>query len=68
MPQLSYSIMGESLVAEIREEVRAVVREELARFLLEIKPFVSDSEEKEIEEDLGKPEDYKKDDFVEVEL
>jgi len=42
--------MGESLVAEIREEVRAVVREELSRFLMEIKPFVSDSEEKEIEE------------------
>ncbi|NPA76322.1 MAG: hypothetical protein GXN93_01030 [Candidatus Diapherotrites archaeon] len=60
--------MGEPLVAEIREEVRAVIREELSRFLMEIKPFVSDSEEKEIEESIGKPRDYRKDEFVEVDL
>ena len=53
--------------AQIREEVRAVVREELARFLMEIKPYVSDTEQREIESEIGSPEDYDED-FVEVEI
>ena len=57
----------ESLVAEIREEVRAVVREELARFMMEIKPYVSDEEQKEIEAEAGSPEDYG-DEFTKVPL
>ncbi len=57
----------ETLAAEIREEVRTVVREELSRFLMEIKPYVTDTEQKNIESKIGSPNDYDND-FVEVDL
>ena len=57
-----------AIVETIRKEVRAVVREELARFLLELKPYVSDDEMKEIEKHIGTPEKYRKDEFEEVKL
>ncbi len=47
------------------EDLRAVVREEMRKVLLEafkeLVPYVSDEEQAEIDEIAGKPEDYDED-------
>lgn len=62
-----YMATDAAIVEEVKKEVRAVVREELARFLLELKPYVTDEEMREIEEQIGSPEDYD-DKFEEAKL
>ena len=48
--------------------LRKVVREEVRRAFLEIMlefiPYVDEDEQKKLEEVLGKPEDYREEDFV----
>jgi hypothetical protein len=69
MLKQQYFYMGAdaAIVYAVRREVRTVVREELARFLLELKPHVTEKEMKELEEQIGSPEDYDND-FEEVQL
>ena len=50
------------------EELRRVVREEVKRALLEalteLLPYVSEDEQKEIEEIAGKPSNYREEEFI----
>ncbi len=65
---INYMSTDAAIVEAIRKEVRAVVREELVHFLLELRPYVTDEEMQEIENKLGNPEKYRKEDFEEVRL
>ncbi len=50
------------------EELRRIVREEVKRALLEalveLLPLVDEDEQKEIEENAGKPSDYREEEFI----
>ncbi|WP_457549800.1 hypothetical protein [Archaeoglobus sp.] len=50
---------------ELEEIIEKKLREALLKVFMEIIPYVSDEEEKEIEEIAGSPEDYDEGDFEE---
>jgi len=51
------------------EELRKIIREEVHRafleVMLELVPYISDEEQREIEHTAGSPEDYCEEDFIE---
>lgn len=56
--------MSSITVDVIRRVVREEVRKALLEVLIELIPYVSDEEQKEIESIASSPEDYDKEDFV----
>jgi len=48
---------------ELEEIIERKVREAILKALMELTPYVSDEEQEEIEEIVGKPEDYDESEF-----
>jgi len=53
------------VITKLEEIIERKLREVLLKVFMEIIPYVSDDEEKEIEEIVGSPEDYNEEDFEE---
>ncbi|MGC1310009.1 MAG: hypothetical protein WA885_22505 [Phormidesmis sp.] len=54
------------LKALIKESMREVLREERLMLCQVLAPFIDDSEQKEIEVELGSPSDYEADELVDM--
>ena len=48
----------------LRKVVREEVRKAFLEIMLEFVPYVSEEEQKELNEALGSPEDYREEDFI----
>lgn len=56
----------QTLKALIKESLREVLREERLNLCQLLMPYVSDEEQSEIEASLGSPDDYNKDEFMDL--
>ncbi len=65
---MSVTIDEEKLYEVVKKAVSDVVKEEIAKLRLQLIPYVSDEEMKEIEELFGSPEGYNDQEFEELEL
>ena len=50
----------------IKESVREVLREERLLFCNMLMPYVSDQEQKELDQELGKPQDYENEELIDM--
>ena len=50
----------------IKESVREVLREERLLLCNMLMPYVSDQEQKELDQELGKPQDYEKEELIDM--
>ena len=62
----SVNILKEDLRRVVREVVREELRREMRRLFMELIPYVSDEEMKEIEEEFGSPEEWKDEEMKEI--
>lgn len=50
----------------IKESVREVLREERLLLCNMLMPYVSDQEQKELDQELGKPQDYENEELIDI--
>lgn len=50
----------------IKESVREVLREERLLLCNMLMPYVSDQEQKELDQELGKPQDYENEELIDM--
>ena len=50
----------------IKESVREVLREERVLLCNMLMPYVSDQEQKELDQELGKPQDYENEELIDM--
>ena len=62
----SIALDTKALKALIKESVREVLKEEWFGLWQSVIPEVNDAEQADIEKSSGVPEDYKRDDFVDM--
>ena len=65
---MSITVDEGKLYEIVKKAVSDVVKEEVAKLRLQLIPYVTDEEMKEMEELFGSPEKYKDQDFEELEL
>ena len=59
-------VLTEELKRCIKETIKETLAEEMLKFRLALLPEITDEEMKELEEKLGKPEDFDNIEFVDI--